>query len=219
MKKIVWVLLPLFFLSCAKKEVKLPTLPEKGIQEMQNHSQVWLFFEMKDKDTVAIVNSKNTISTTHWIFNIDKRLPLKTIMPSIIKLQNTHANSLHSEEGMHNYFSYADTVSKKLSFLEFDDVNFILSKNIIEVENSSYNNINLIFNQNNIFINGLKTEKSNFKNELLALSAIASEGNQLMLQLYFSQNLLYQDYLFYRTTIHALGNENILINKNEFIFK
>ena len=218
MKKIVWVLLPLFFLSCAKKEVKLPTLPEKGIQEMQNHSQVWLFFEIKDKDTIANVNSKNTISTTHWIFNIDKRLPLKTIMPSIIKLQDSHANSLHSEEGMHNYFSYSDTISKKLSFFEFDDVTFILSEKLSETSNSNYNNINLVFNKNNIFMNGVKIEKSNFKNELLKLSETTSKDKQLMLHLNFSQNLLYQDYLFYRTTLFGLEDKNILINKNEFIF-
>lgn len=218
MKKLALVLIPFFILSCAKKEVKIPTLAEKGIQEIQNHSQVWLFFEIKDKDTIAVVNSKNTISTTHWIFNIDKRLPLKTIMPSIIKLQDTHANSMHSEKGMHNYFSYSDTISKKLSFLEFDGVTFILSKKIIEKDSSNYNNINLIFNKNSIFINGVKTEKSNFKNVLLTVLALSSEGKQAMLHLNFNQNLLYQDYLFYRTMIEAIGNKNILTNKNEFIF-
>jgi len=225
MKKLLVLLIFIFILSCAKKEVKLPVLAEKGIQELHNHSQVWFFFEIENKDAVAIVNRKNTISTTHWIFNIDKRLPLKAIIPSIIKLQYKHANSMHSEKGMHDFFSYSDTVSKKLSFIEFDGVIFKtdnrLSKNFIE-ENSSdyinYYNINLVFYQNNIWINDVKIDKSNFKSALLAILANSSEGKQPMMHLNFSQNLLYQDYLFYRTMIHDIDTKKYLVNQNEFIF-
>jgi len=225
MKKLLVLLIFIFILSCAKKEVKLPVLAEKGIQELHNHSQVWFFFEIENKDAVAIVNRKNTISTTHWIFNIDKRLPLKAIIPSIIKLQYKHANSMHSEKGMHDFFSYSDTVSKKLSFIEFDGVIFktdnLLSKNFIE-ENSSdyinYYNINLVFYQNNIWINDVKMDKSNFKSALLAILANSSEGKQPMMHLNFSQNLLYQDYLFYRTMIHDIDTKKNLVNQNEFIF-
>jgi len=222
MNKLAPALLLFLMLSCVNKEVKLPVLAEKGIQEVYNHSQVWLFFEVKNNDTIAVVNRKNTISTTHWIYNIDKRLPLKTIIPSIITLQDKHANSMHSEKGMHDYFSYSDTVSKKLSFLEFDNVIFKidnqLSKNFIEENNANFNNLNLVFNQNSIWINELKTDKSNFKNALFELIKLSSEGKKSMLYLNFNQNLLYQDYLFYRALIHNFSNENIVINLNEFIF-
>ena len=63
MRKIALLVLPFIMFSCVKKEVKIPTLGEKGIQEIQNHSQVWLFFEVKNNDTIAVVNRKNTIST------------------------------------------------------------------------------------------------------------------------------------------------------------
>lgn len=222
MNKLAPALLLFLMLSCVNKEVKLPVLAEKGIQEVYNHSQVWLFFEVKNNDTIAVVNRKNTISTTHWIYNIDRRLPLKTIIPSIITLQDKHANSMHSKKGMHDYFSYSDTVSKKLSFLEFDNVIFKidnqLSKNFIEENNANFNNLNLVFNQNSIWINELKTDKSNFKNALFELIKLSSEGKKSMLYLNFNQNLLYQDYLFYRALIHNFSNENIVINLNEFIF-
>jgi hypothetical protein len=225
MRNFLLILTSFLILGCAKKEVKIPTLAEKGIQEVQNNSQVWLFFEIQNNDTIAVVNNKNTISTTHWIFNIDKHLTLKTIIPHIIKLQDRHANSMHSEKGMHDYFSYSDTISKKLSFLEFDGVIYkmdsLFSKNSI-AENSSdysnYTNINLIFNSNSIWINDVKTEKSNFKTELLAAIKLSSEDKQTMLHLNFSQNLLYQDYLFYKTMIHNINDKNLLINTNEFIF-
>jgi len=225
MKKLLFILLSFAILSCSKKEVKLPTLSEKGIQELYNHSQIWMFFEIKNNDTIADVNRKNTISTTHWIFNIDKRLPLKTIIPSIIDLQDKHANSLHSEKGMHNYFSYSDTISQQLSFLEFDGVSFktdnILSKNYIEENRSNYtncNNINIIFNPTSIWINSEKIEKEHFKDRLLEIITSSPEEKQPMLHLNFNENLTYQDFLYYKTMIHNLKIRNVFINQIEFIF-
>jgi hypothetical protein len=224
MKKLLLLFLPFLVFGCAKKEVKIPTLAEKGVQKIQNHSQVWMFFEVQNNDTITNVNRKNTISTTHWIYNIDKRLPLKTIMPSIIMLQDKHANSMHSEKGMFDYFSYSDTISKRLSFLKFDGVTFktdgFLSSQFIEnnADYINYHNVHLVFNQNSVWINGAKTDRLNFKNELAALLKLYAEDKQTMLHLNFNRNLLYWDYLFYRTIIENLSNENILINKNEFIF-
>jgi len=219
------LILPFILFSCTKQEVKLPTLNIKGIQEIHNHSQVWFFFKIKNNDTIVHLNKKNTISTTHWIFNIDRRLPLKTIIPSIIKLQHKHANSLHSKEGMHNYFSYADTISNKLSFIEFDNTIFktdnILSKYYIKTNSENYkshNNINLTFNPNNTSINDAKMENGELKSTLLDFIDFSSEGKQTMLHLNFNQNLLYKDYLAYRTMLKSIINSDILINNTEFIF-
>lgn len=225
MKNLLLLAVSLLILSCAKKDVKLPTLAEKGIQEMYNHSQVWLFFEIENNDTIVNVNRKNTISTTHWIFNIDKRLPLKKIISSIIKLQDEHANSIHSKEGMHNYFSYADTLSNKLSFFEFDNVIYktdsLLSKFYIKTNSENYinyNNINLTVNLDNVWINDAKIEKAEFKSTLLEFIDFSSEGKQTLLHLNFNQNNLYQDYLYYKTMIYSISNESILVNNLEFIF-
>ncbi len=225
MKKLGLLVLSILFLSCAKQEIKLPTLAKKGIQEIQNHSQVWLFFEIKNMDTIARVNRKNTISTTHWIFNIDKRLPLKAIIPSIKDLQFKHANSLHSEKGMYDFFSYADTISNKLSLLKFDAVQYktdsLLSKSYIKEYSENYlkfNNINVTINPTNTWINDAKMEEGEFKTTLLEFVDFTSEGKQTMLHLNFNENLTYQDYLFYKTMIHSFETKNIITNKIEFIF-
>ena len=225
MKKLGLLILSILFLSCAKQEIKIPTLAAKGIQEIHNHSQVWFFFEIKNKDTIASVNRKNTISTTHWIFNIDKKLPLKAIIPSIINLQDKHANSFHSEEGMHNYFSYADTISQKLSFLEFDNVIYktdsLVSKYYIKEYRENYlkfNNINVTINPNNTWINDAKMEDGEFKATLLEFIEFTSEEKQTMLHLNFNENLTYQDYLFYKTMMNSFNGKNIIVNKIEFIF-
>lgn len=224
MKKLL-IFLPLLIISCSQKEVKLPTLSVSGLSEIQNHSQVWMFFEIKNNDTIANLNKKNTISSTHWIYNIDKRLPLKKIIPSIINLKYKHSNGMHSKEGMHNYFSYSDTISKKLSFVEFDTTLFetdsTLSKYHIKSNSELYknfNNINITFNPNNTWINDAKMENGELKNTLLEFIEFSAEGRQTMLHLNFNQNLLYQDYLQYRTLIHNLIAPHILINHFEFIF-
>lgn len=225
MKNLILLFFTLTILSCSKKEVKIPTLAEKGIQEVFNHSQVWFFFEVKNNDTIANLNRKNTISTTHWIYNIDKRLPLKSIIPSIIELKYKHANSLHSEEGMHDYFSYSDTISKKLSYLEFDTVIFktdsltsreYLNSNYEKFEN--YYNINLIFTETKAWINDMPFEKKNFKTNLLKIIESSPTEKQKMLYLNFTENISYQGYLFYRTIINSIVNENIKLNNLEFIF-
>jgi len=225
MKNILLLIIPFFILGCSKKEINIPTIAASGIQEIQNHSQVWLFFEVKNSDTIAEVNRKNTISTTHWIFNIDKKLPLKAIVPSLIDLRYKHANSFHSKEGMHNYFSYSDTSSKKLSFIEFDDVIYkpdsILSKYYIKKHSSNYikyNNINITINPKNAWINDAKIEPSSFKETLIEFIEFSSEGMQTMLHLNFNQNLTYQEYLYYKTMFLKLESENIIANKIEFIF-
>ena len=225
MKKITILLLSVFLIGCAKKELKIPVLAEKGLQELHNHSQVWMFFEIKNNDTIAKVNRKNTISTTHWIYNIDKNLPLKSIIPSIIKLKHKHANGIHSKEGMHNYYSYSDTISKKLSFLEFDNVIYktdsLTSKQYIKDYSNNYlnyNNINITINPTSIFMNDSSIDLDNFKQTLLEFINFSAEGKQTMLHLNYSYHCTYQQYLIYTTMFNKLKNEAILINNIEFIF-
>jgi len=226
MRKIFFIITVSFlFINCSKKEIKIPTLSIKGIQDIHNHSQVWFFYEEENDEIIANVNRKNTIVTTHWIFNIDKRLPLKEIIPNLIKLQDKHANGMHSKDGMHNYFSYSDTISKNLSFFEFDNAIFktdsILSKSYIKTNSNEYENyynINITINPNNTWINDAKMEIGEFKTTLLEFIDFSAEGKKTMLHLNFNQDLLYQDYLDYLTTLHSLKASHILINDLQFIF-
>lgn len=213
------------FLSCSKKELKIPVLDEKGVQEVKNHSQVWMFLEVKNNDTIVKINRKNTISTTHWIYNIDRRLPLNSFIENLKKLKHKHANSMHSEKGMHDYFSYSDTISKKLSFLEFDSVEFktdsLFSKYYIKKHSELYKNyfnVNLTFNPKNIWINDGKFEKEDFKTLLLEYIDFSSEGNKTMLHTNFNNNLTYQEYLYFKTLLHSIKSPAITINPIEFIF-
>ncbi len=226
MKKIIILLAVVSLFSCQKKEIKIPTLPNKGFEEIiYNHSEVWMFFTLKDKDTIADVNRKNTIATTHWIYNIDKRLPLKTIISSIKKLQYKHANSVHSKKGMHDYFSYSDTITKKLSFIPFDSISFktdsLLSKYVIKRSPKKYinfNNINITFNKNYALLNDAKINYPEFKKTIIDFINFSSENKTTLLHLNFNEDLLYQDFLNYLTLINNLKTKKIKVDKELFVF-
>ena len=106
-----------------------------------------MFFRTKDNDTIIEVNRQNTIGTTNWIYNIDKRLPLKLVIPEVIKLQEKKKNSEHKKEGSLDVFSYADSIGKNLAFVPFTEIDFKTQKPKFGIE--------LFVNKKKeIFING-----------------------------------------------------------------
>lgn len=114
----------LFLFSCGKKEtVLLPKSDHTVVTDVVDHSSIYLFFKIEGKDTVAEVNRKNSIISTNWILNIDKRLPLRVVIPEIMKLQQKkREEKAHKNENAQNYYAYADTIGKKMAFLPFTNV-------------------------------------------------------------------------------------------------
>ena len=221
MRTLLLCLTGLLIAGCSKKEIKLPILEVPGVHEIQNHSEVWMFLNVKEKDTSARVNRKNTISATHWIFNIDKRLPLKTICDHINELKAKHAGSVHSVEGMHNYFSYADTLANQLSLFEFDNITFntenkqLKSREVIQEKESDSTllNCNMIFTKNHFYFNDQQYEKGIFESIFPSLL----KNSSLRLYLNFDENISYQDYLYYRTWINHLLPTGSSVHSIEYI--
>lgn len=125
MKKIIVALLLLSLFSCEKKEVLLPQLDETIVADVKDHSPIYMFFETNGKDTLIDVNRSNSISSTNWLFNIDKRLPLKLVIPEIQKLQAKKEKSAHKSETAENYFTYMDKKKKTLAFLPLVEVEYV----------------------------------------------------------------------------------------------
>ena len=116
--------------SCGKKEdVLLPKSNVTIVKDVQDHSPIYIFFKKEGKDTIANLNRKSAIISTNWIFNIDKRLPLKVVIPQVIKMQEKkRADSAHKNENAENYYSYADSIGKNLAFLPFTKVFYKMEK-------------------------------------------------------------------------------------------
>lgn len=118
------LLLCFFMLACTSKEdVLLPKSDHTVVGDVTDHSPIYMFFKTKDKDTLVDVNRKNSIISTNWILNIDKRLPLKLVIPEVIKLQmKKREEKAHKNALAENYYSYADSVGKNMAFLPFTHV-------------------------------------------------------------------------------------------------
>lgn len=118
------------FLSCGNKEaVLLPKSNVTVVSDVQDHSPIYIFFRTKDKDTLAEVNRKNSIITTNWILNIDKRLPLRIVIPEVMKLQEKkRKEKAHKNEKAENYYSYADSIGKNMAFIPFTNVYYKIGK-------------------------------------------------------------------------------------------
>jgi biopolymer transport protein ExbD len=126
---------------------------------------------------------------------------------------------------MHDYFSYSDTLSRKLALIKFDSITFktdnLLSKYEIKKTPKKYinfYNINLTFNKNSIFLNDAKINKDEFKKTLLEFIDFSSENKTTLLHLNFSDDLLYQDFLNYLTLINNLKSTKIKVDNNQFVF-
>ncbi len=129
MKKYLALIIALALFSCeGNKEIQLPKANKTIVADVQEHSPIYIFFKIEGKDTIADVNRKNSIVSTNWIFNIDKRLPLRLVIPELIKLQAKKDGSMHKNEAAENFFSYANDIKKTMAFLPFTKVKFVIGK-------------------------------------------------------------------------------------------
>lgn len=129
MKYLVGIVL-LICASCGNKEdILLPKTDRSIVKEVVDLSPIYIFFRIKGKDTLAEVNRKNSIITTNWVLNIDKRLPLRLVIPEVMKLQQRKREEKeHRNELALNYYSYADSIGENLAFIPFTDVYYKMEK-------------------------------------------------------------------------------------------
>lgn len=129
MKYFSLIFIFLLFSCEEKKDVLLPKSNVSIVKNVEDLSPIYIFFKIEGKDTVADVNRKNSIISTNWIFNVDKRLPLRLVIPEVIKLQEKkRGEKAHKNEKAENYYSYADSVGKNLAFLPFTEVYYKMEK-------------------------------------------------------------------------------------------
>jgi hypothetical protein len=123
--KILYIFLFSFiFLSCSnKKDIKLPLNDNPGLHEVWDNSPVYILFDTNGQDTIADLKLGQTMSSTHWLVAIDRRLKMKHLIKPLNKiLKKRHKKSIHSDGTKKLYFTYMDTLQKKVSFIDFDSI-------------------------------------------------------------------------------------------------
>lgn len=162
MEKILVLILAFALFSCNEKEVLLPEVDTTIVEKVGNLSPIYIFLEVKGKDTVAELNRKNAISSTNFIFNIDKRLPLKLVLPEVIKAVAKKEASAHKDSTSQNYYSYSNIKKKQLAFVPFTKMNYKLEK----PKSGSV----IYFSKNQIVVDNVPFEKEKFENYIENLS-------------------------------------------------
>ena len=200
-----------FLFSCGNKEdVLLPKSDTTVVNDVQDHSPIYLFFREQNNDTLVEVNRNNSIITTNWIFNIDKRLPLKMVIPEVIKLQEKkRKEKAHKNEKAENYYAYADSIKKKMAFIPFTKVNYYLRK-------PKKNDFVIAFKKGSdkVSLNGRFVKKSDLLQEFFSIQFIIKP--RFVVQ--FDKNMSYGEYIQNKILLRKFDLYNVNpISPNEFV--
>lgn len=213
----VFILL-IFFTSCTEKKIQLPKIESEGISDIYNHSSIWIFFEIKNGDTIAILNKNNKILNTHWIYNIDKRLPMKKVTPFLQEMQkNKNKDSMHKKGGMLNYFSYADILNDKISLINLHPTNYVYTEKAYQelfTKEGDNKIIELNVQNDQLFLDEGKIELVKLSDSLNNIH-LKDSLNKVKLIVKYNGNLSYQNYL--KTKV-ILNNTKIKIDSTEYIY-
>lgn len=197
-KYFLLVAIALFVTACNnERKLLLPQAEISVLTTVENHSPVYLFFNEQSKDSLPEVNRKNTISSTSWIFNVDKRLSLQKAIPEIIKLQAKKESSLHKDATSQNYYSYSNSQKKELAFLPFTNSTYQMSapKKGMTLYFTKNNKVTIVHQQDTIAQN---IEFSNIQNTIHQnLDDVTPE-----LSFCFDKNLSFNQYIQYKVWLY-----------------
>jgi len=209
-----WCALIFLFIlfSCGNKEdILLPKSNVTLVSDVKDHSPIYIFFRIKGKDTLAEVNRKNAIISTNWILNIDKRLPLRLVIPEVMKLQEKKRSEVaHKNELAENYYSYADSIGKSMAFLPFTKVYYKIGK-----PDSGVFSFVLYFKKASdlVLINNIEIKKEDVSNYLYSFNFAVNPKILLV----FENNLSFEEYLQTKILIRGLDTFNKDVPE-EFIY-
>jgi hypothetical protein len=197
------LILVFMLLSCGNKEdILLPKSNVTIVSDVKDHSPIYIFFRTKGKDTLAEVNRKNSIISTNWILNIDKRLPLRLVIPEVMKLQEKKRSEVaHKNELAENYYSYADSIGKNMAFLPFTKVYY-------KMEKPKSGGFAFVFYfkkaSDLVLINNIKIKKEDLSNYLSSFNFAVNPKILLV----FENNLSFEEYLQTKIMIRELDTFN-----------
>jgi hypothetical protein len=174
------------------------------VSNVKDHSPIYIFFRTEEKDTIALVNKNNSIISTNWILNIDKLLPLRLVIPEVIKLQEGKRTEVaYKNELAENYYFYADSVHKKMEFVPFTKVFY-------KIEKLRSNFMVFFSKKNEIYVDGFTGSHKELKR---FLNSLPNEKLEII-KFGFDKNMTYETYIQNKIFIQSLKIENTV----EFIY-
>ena len=233
MKFLYIAILSVIFMSCSQKDVQVPVNDNPGLHEIWDNSRIYILMDVKDGDTIPKLKLGQTITTTQWLVAVDKRLKLKKLINPIEKIiKKRHKKSIHSKEGTYAYFAYLDSVQHKMSFVDFDSIQFMPDYfspasyfEKYKQDDKAFNKYYLRIDKRHIVLNDSITFDTGISKRALQDSLwniIGKQTTQIDNKLYlnFSPNLYFDTFLNYYTFFKNNGipkgklSQKIFINSN-----
>ena len=212
-KPLIFLIGLVLFCQCSDKEVMLPVIPEGGIPETQNHSSIWIFYDASAQDSKAVLNKNNKLINTNWIFNIDRRLTMRDVIPILQEMQaDRNKDSMHKKEGMANFLSYADSKNERISLVPFPEIKFVRMDDMAgmeDIERAEASSVSkgrsseldstqclvmVRLYEDYVRANGKNLERR----DLLEIESTAlgcEEGQTVIFRLHYDEEITYQNYL------------------------
>ena len=226
MKNYILLVFIILVYSCGKEKIiQLPEISQSEITEINDVSAAYLFYDESQKEGVEL-NRKNLISTTNWLVNVDKRLTLKQVIPHIKYLQEKKkSNSSHKNQKAKNYYTCNDLSRKNLGFINFTDLVYYeesSEKYLSKISNLKYTDKTKVisFNLNNdislINLNS-KSQISQLNKENLLTNLRELDSLETNIYLNFHEDLLFQDYITYKSLLLNADLELAKISNKEFL--
>lgn len=226
MKHLTLFLILLSFSCQYEKSVLLPEIEDAEITEVADISPIYIFYDETKTDSLEL-NRNNVISTTNWLVNVDKRLTLGQVIPKIIFLQDKKRNAEnHKKNNSKNYFTCNDTSIKNLGFLDFTNTIYKMNSIVPNVSSDYYNSkekrMILDFKSSNdikfvTLYNDSILKKSSIRTLQNDLNSLPKETvYDIILNL--NDQLTFQDYITFKSTLSKIKSPNLTINENEFIY-
>lgn len=232
MKNLFYIFILVFVTSCGnEKTLLLPEVNKSDTNEVLDVSPGYIFYDETKPDSLEL-NRKNLISTTNWLINVDKRLTLKQVIPSIVFLQEKKRNAeMHKNEAAKNYFTCNDTSIKNLGFLEFTDVIYKTYKDEENFKDDTNTYVfNVIINSiDSIIIDSLLPSDIQTNNTIIKalrskiesvekINKTVENSNNFTINFSFNRKLTFQDYISIKSLFKDFQMQNTTISKNEYIY-
>lgn len=214
-------------LTSCQKEVQLAQGSVTVLDEMTDHTPVYLFFVEQNGDTLVELNRKNTVSTTNWIFHVDKRLPLQLVTPKIINLQQMREdNQMHKNEEAGNFYSYSDSLKQSLAFYPFKEIKYTFntyhSVNYIAEYpdfHSHYRVYSLTFLPGDlVVVNGTKVAFKELKEFITEFLSFEADGQRVLLYLNFHQDVTFDAYMKGVLFAFEMQQPGLEVSNTHFVF-
>ncbi len=211
MNRLITFIFILLIISCGKEKViQLPEIYETNIIEILDVSPAYLFYDETKPDSIEL-NRKNLISTTNWLFNVDKRLTLEQAIPSIILLQNKKRDAqIHKNEAAKNFFTCHFKKINNLGFIDFTNV-YYHEEDIEDYLKSQ--------NLKDYRICNINSDSISIGNRAISLEALPDlDKADAKVFLRFDKKMSFQKYISYKEHFIKLDSTQINIDNDEFIY-